>query len=310
MGFMKRLWGYIKALFRSKAEDMMDPEIEIKQAIDEARKRDQDLRNQAAKVVAHRTQLESKIERSADDVGEARELAKQALMKAQESTTAGDSAAADKWTRSAQALAMKLQASENMLAEMKSQYETAIGQAENAKKAVQQNAMRLQELMARKMELLGSIQAAKMQESVNKAVEAVSATMGDEGISLDKVEDKIEARKAQAMARAELREATPEGAEIELRGGRGHSGAVMAVGVGGGELGVWGWPIPTTPVAPPGAGGGASCIPGIFGVPASTAVGGDAPDGLTGRNPLLPRCHGGEQGDRTSLSTGSISVRG
>ena len=35
MGFLKRLWGYIKALFRSKAEDMMDPEIEIKQAIDE-----------------------------------------------------------------------------------------------------------------------------------------------------------------------------------------------------------------------------------------------------------------------------------
>ena len=217
MGFMKRLWGYIKALFRSKAEDMMDPEIEIKQAIDEARKRDQDLRNQAANVVAHRTQLESKIERSADDVGEARELAKQALMKAQESTTAGDSAAADKWTRSAQGLAMKLQASENTLAEMKSQYETAAEQAENAKRAVQQNAMRLQELMAKKMELLGSIQSAKMQESVNKAVEAVSATMDDEGVSLDKVEDKIEARKAQAMARAELREATPEGAEIELR---------------------------------------------------------------------------------------------
>ena len=217
MGFMKRLWGYIKALFRSKAEDMMDPEIEIKQAIDEARKRDQDLRNQAANVVAHRTQLESKIERSADDVGEARELAKQALIRAQESTTAGDAAAADKWTRSAQGMAMKLQASENTLAEMKSQYETAAEQAENAKKAVQQNAMRLQELMAKKMELLGSIQSAKMQESVNKAVEAVSATMDDEGVSLDKVEDKIEARKAQAMARAELREATPEGAEIELR---------------------------------------------------------------------------------------------
>jgi len=92
MGFLKRLWGYIKALFRSKAEDMMDPEIEIKQAINEARKRDQDLRNQAqaAKVVAHRTQLESKIERSAEDAGEARELAKQALIRAQDSTTAGD----------------------------------------------------------------------------------------------------------------------------------------------------------------------------------------------------------------------------
>ncbi|MBU1226829.1 MAG: PspA/IM30 family protein [Actinobacteria bacterium] len=217
MGFLKRLWGYIKALFRSKAEGMMDPEIEIKQAIDEAAARDQELRNQAAKVVAHRTQLESKIERSAEDVGEARELAKQALMRAQDSTTAGDTAAADKWTRAAQGLAMKLQASENNLAEMKSQYETAVGQAEAAKQAVQQNALRLQELMAKKMELLGSLQAAKMQESVNKAVEAVSATVSDDGVSLEKVEDKIEARKAEAMARAELRESTPEGAEIELR---------------------------------------------------------------------------------------------
>ncbi|MCJ7726882.1 MAG: PspA/IM30 family protein, partial [Acidimicrobiia bacterium] len=217
MGFLKRFWGYIKALFRSKAEGMMDPEIEIKQAIDEARKRDQDLRNQAAKVVAHRTQLESKIERAAEDVGEGRELAKQALMRAQDSTTAGDTATADKWTRSAQGLAMKLQASENGLAEMKSQYEFAADQAEKAKKAVQQNAMRLQELMAKKMELLGSLESARMQESVNKAVESVSATMDDDAVSLDKVEDKIEARKAEAMARAELREATPEGAEIELR---------------------------------------------------------------------------------------------
>jgi phage shock protein A len=217
MSFLKRLWGYIKALFRSKAEDMMDPEIEIKQAIDEAHKRDQELRNQAAKVVAHRTQLESRIERAADGVGEARELAKQALLKAQEATAAGDAAGADKWTRSAQGLAMKLQASENTLTEMRSQYERAVEQAEDAKKAVQQNAMRLQELTARKMELLGSLRAAEMQESVNKAVEAVSATMDDEGVSLEKVEDKIEARKAEAMARAELREATPEGAEIELR---------------------------------------------------------------------------------------------
>ena len=137
MGFMKRLWGYIKALFRSKAEDMMDPEIEMEQAIREARKRDQELRNQAAKVVAHRTQLESKIERTADDVGEARELAKQALMKAQESTTSGDAAGADKWTRSAQGLAMKLQASENNLNSLKGQYETAVDQADKAKKAVQ-----------------------------------------------------------------------------------------------------------------------------------------------------------------------------
>lgn len=217
MGFLKRLWGYIKTLFRVKTEAAMDPEIEIEQAISEARKRDQDLRNQAAKVVAHRVQLESKIEDAADDVGEARELAKQALIRAQESTTSGDAAGADKWTKAAQGLAMKLQASENNLNSLKAQYESAVDQADDAKKAVQQNAMRLQELAAKRMELVGDLQQAKMQESVNQAVEAISATMDDEQVSLSKVEEKIEKRKSEAMARAELREATPDGAEIELR---------------------------------------------------------------------------------------------
>ena len=217
MGFLKRLWGYIKALFRSKTEAMMDPEVEVEQAITEARKRDQELRNQAAKVVAHRTQLESQMERAAEQAGEARELAKQALLKGQAATTAGDTAGADKWNRSAQGIAMRLQAAENNLNSLKGQYETAAAQAENAKRAVQQNAMRLQELAAKRMELLGSLQQAKMQESVNQAMESMSATFDDEAVSLDKVEDKIEARRAEAMAKAELREATPEGAEMELR---------------------------------------------------------------------------------------------
>ncbi len=217
MGFLRRLWGYITTWFRTRTEAAMNPEVEIEQAINEAKKRDQELRNQAAKVVAHRTQLESRIEKAADDVGEARELAKQALLKAQQSTNEGNTEAADKWTRSAQSLAMKLQAAENNLNNLKGQYEGATQQADKAKQAVSQNAMRLQELAAKRMELLGSLQQAKMQESVNKAVEAMSSTVEDELPSLDKVEEKIEARKAEAMARAELREATPEGAELELR---------------------------------------------------------------------------------------------
>lgn len=213
----KRFWNYLKTLFRVKTEAAMDPEIEIEQAIQEARKRDQELRNQAAKVVAHRITLEGKIERAAEDVGEARELAKQALLRAKDSGEKGDTAAVDKWTRAAQGLAMRLQASENNLGSLKSQYESSIGQADDAKKAVQQNAMRLQELAAKRMEMLGSLQQAKMQESVNKAVEAISSSVSDDSVSLEKVEDKIEQRKSEAMAKAELRESTPEGAELELR---------------------------------------------------------------------------------------------
>ena len=217
MSFLKRLWGYITTLFKGGAEKLMKPEVEIEQAINEAKKRDQELRNQAAKVVAHRTQLESKMENAADDVGEAREMAKQAILKAEEAKTAGDAAGQEKWTKAAQSIAMKLQAAENNLSTLKTQYETATTQADKAKEAVQQNAMRVSELAAKRMELLGSLEAAKMQESVNQAVDAMSNLSDYEAPSLEKIEDKIERRKAEAMAKAELRDATPEGSEMELK---------------------------------------------------------------------------------------------
>jgi phage shock protein A len=213
----KRIWGYIKQLFRSGAEKAMNPEIEIEQAITESKKRDQELRNQAAKVIAHRTQIEQKIEGAAKDVGEAREMAKSALMRAEAAKNAGDTAEQSKWTQAAQSLALKLQASESNLNGLKEQYEIAIGQADQAKSAVQANAMRLQELAAKRMQLMGQLQQAKMQEAVNSAVESISSNMEVEAPSLEKVEEKIQQRLASAKARTELREATPEGAESELK---------------------------------------------------------------------------------------------
>jgi len=213
----KRIWGYLRQLFRGTAERLMDPEVEIEQAITEARRKDQELRNQAAKVIAHRTQLEAKIESVADDVGEARESAKQALLKADESKQGGDEAGTSKWTRAAQSLAMRLQASESNLDGLREQYEIAIGQAEQAKQAVQSNAMRLQELAAKRMQLVGQMEQAKMQEAVNNAMESLTTSMDFEAPSLEKVEEKIQARLAHAKASSELREATPEGAEAELK---------------------------------------------------------------------------------------------
>lgn len=214
---LQRIIGYLKQLFRTTAESAMDPEIEVEQAITDARKRDQDLRNQAAKVIAHRTQLEQKIEQAADQVGETRETAKQALTRADQAQKDGDTEAASKWTRAAQSLALKLQAVESNLEGLKGQYQVAIDQADDAKQAVQSNAMRLQELAAKRMQLLGQLEQAKMQEAVNSAVETIGASMEMDSPSLDKVEDKINRRLAEAKATTELREATPEGAEAELK---------------------------------------------------------------------------------------------
>jgi len=214
---LSRIWGYLTQLFRITAERAMDPEVEVEQAITEARSRDQELRNQAAKVIAHRTQIEQKLEQAAKQVGAARETAKQALLRADTAKSSGDAEGVTKWNQAAQSLALKLQAAESNLSGLKEQYEIAIDQAGAAKSAVQTNAMRLQELAAKRMQLVGQLQQAKMQEAVNSAVESLSVSMDTDAPSLDKVEDKINQRFAEAKAEAELRQATPEGAEAELK---------------------------------------------------------------------------------------------
>ena len=211
-----KILGYLRTFLGMKAEQAMDPEVQVEQVIAEARERDQELRNQAAKVLAHRSVLEQNIDDAAEEVGRARELAKQALLKAEQARQSGQAEQADKWTRAAQSLAMRLQAVENNLSSLKGQYEIAADQSEAAKQAVQQNAMRVSELAARRMELRGSLQQAKMQETVNRAVESMSASLESGAPSLESVEQKIEQRVGEARARAELRASTPEGAEAEL----------------------------------------------------------------------------------------------
>lgn len=214
---LRRIWGYIKQLFRSAAESAMNPEIEIEQAIAESRQRDQELRTQAAKVIAHRTRIEQEIEQAAAAVGDGRETAKRALLRADEAQRAGDTAGQEKWNRAAQSVALKLGAAESNLDSLKGQYGLALTQADQAKTAVQQNAMRLQELAAKRMQLLGQLEQAKMQEAVNSAVDSISASMETEAPSLERVEQKIQGRLAEAKAKTEIREMAPEGAEAELR---------------------------------------------------------------------------------------------
>lgn len=214
---MRRLWEYIKSWFRIRTEAIKDPEVELEQAITAARKRDQELRNQAARVIAHRTRLEQEIEQAAEDSAEAKEMAKQALLKSDSALKSGNADQGAKWTQAAQTLAMRLQAAESNLESLKKQYALSQAQSDQAKNAVQQNALQLQEMSAKRMELLGKLEQAKMQESVNKAMEAMNATVTDSAPSLAEVEDKIQERMAMASAKTELTSSTPEGAMVELK---------------------------------------------------------------------------------------------
>jgi phage shock protein A len=213
---LRRWWNYIKTWFGVKSKEAMDPKIEIEAAIDEARKNDQNLRNEAAKVIAHRTRVADEIQDLAEQVAESKELARQALLKSDSALQAGNAVDAEKWNKAAQSIAMKLTAAQNNLDSMQQQLLTADQQAEQAKAAVQNNAMRLEEISSKRLEMLGQLEQAKMQESVNKAMASFNATIGGDAPSLQEIEDKIRDRMAEAKAKTELTAVTPEGAIAEL----------------------------------------------------------------------------------------------
>ncbi len=143
-----------------------------------------------------------------------------------------------------------MQSAQNTSDMLKSQLTTADVQAEKAKQAVKNNANAVSELAAKRMALLGQLQAAKMQESVNRAVDSMTATVGQDAPSLDEVEQKIQARMAQASAKAELTEATsPEAAIAELKTASLQAQASSALDSLRAELGIG--PPPELPAATP-----------------------------------------------------------
>lgn len=213
----RRILNYLKTAFGMKAESMMDPAVQIEQAVNEARKQDQQLREQAARVIAHRSELQMKLDRAVDAAEKAKHGAGQALLKMQEATNAGDATAVDKWTRAAQALALDLETQERLVDGIKQQYGTAEEQADLAKKQVNANALRLKELTAKRMELVGKLEQAKMQESVNKALDAINRPVETDAPSLSSIEDKINKRMALASAKSELEKNSLEGTQRELQ---------------------------------------------------------------------------------------------
>jgi phage shock protein A len=213
---LKRWWNYIKTWFGVKSEEVMDPEIQLQQAVDEFRERDQELRGQAAKVLAHRTRVADELEDVTKESAEAKELAKQALLKADAAAKAGNADEAGRWNQAAQTIAVKLQASESNVVTLTEQLKIADQQAANAREAVSANAAELSEVSAKQMELSGKLKSAEMQESLNRTMEQLNASVGEDAPSLEEIENKIESRAAQAAAEADIAASTPEGAMAEL----------------------------------------------------------------------------------------------
>ena len=213
-----KAWKYLMALFGSKIDEYADPKVQIQQAIEDAQRQHQGLVQQAAAVIGNQRQLEMKLSRQLSEVETLQSNARQALTLADKSRVDGDPAKASEYEQAAQTFATQLVSSESSMVDLKTLHDQAVGAAAQARKAVENNAMLLQQKLAERTKLLSQLEQAKMQESIARSLESVG-TMTAPGTtpSLDEVRDKIERRYAVALGRADLAQTSVEGRRMEVQ---------------------------------------------------------------------------------------------
>ena len=211
-------WRYMMALFGAKIDEYADPKVQIQQAIEDAQRQHQALVQQAAAVIGNQRQLEMKLSRQMSEVEKLQGMARQALVLADKARADGNEPEAQKYESTAQTLATQLVSGEQSMEDLKTLHDQALGAAGQARKAVENNAMVLQQRIAERSRLLSQLEQAKMQETVAKSLESMSSLAAPGNTpSLDEVRDKIEQRYANAMGRAELASNSVEGRMLEVQ---------------------------------------------------------------------------------------------
>ncbi len=214
--FRKRL-RYFTAKTNSRFEERADPKIQLEQAIAEVQDQHRRLVEQAANVVANHKQHELQLNRALEELEKMNLSVRQALTMAQQAEQAGDVAKANEYNQTAEAFANRLVATENQVNELKTLSLQSAQAADQARTAVQQNALALQQKLAERQKLMSQLDQAKMQEQLNKAMSSLSDTVDQSAPSLESVRNKIEARYAKAIGTSELSGQTVESRMLEVQ---------------------------------------------------------------------------------------------
>lgn len=209
---------YFSSWFGAKLDEKADPKIQIQQAVEEAQRQHQALTQQAASVIGNQRQLEMKLDRQLGLVETLQQQARQALVLADNARTAGDPAKAAEFEQTAQALANQLVGAEASVQDLKALHDQSFTAAQQAREAVRNNAMMLEEKLAQRTRLLSQLEQAKMQETVSASLQQMSELAAPTNVpTLEQVRDKIERRYATALGSADLAASSPAGRMMEVR---------------------------------------------------------------------------------------------
>jgi phage shock protein A len=226
--FIRRFWKYLGAKLNVWHDEHADPQVQLEQAVAEARAQHHRLLDQAAAVLANRRQSEARLERMIAEYEKTGTLAGQALMLADRETRAGNAERAASFTTAAEQYADRLVAMERQIEEQHDVVLQATAAAERAKSAVNQNATAVRAAADRKDAMLSDLDHAKMQEAMNRAEERLSSTLGEHVPTVAEVQRKIDTRLARSRGRAELlaaQVADPDPCLLEVERARGSAAA-------------------------------------------------------------------------------------
>ena len=212
----RRFWNYFKALLTGKFEEVADPKIQIEQAITEARAQHRRLRETAANVIANQKKAQMDLDRAMEDLEKLNRNTQQAVLMASEAEQSGDTKRTVDLTQTAEVFANQLIAKEQEVDTLKSMVLSATQATEQAKAAVAQNSQQLQTRVAERQKLLSQLDQAKMAEQMNRAMESMSAEVGQDVPTLDEVRSKIERRLARAQGTTELQTDSVQGRMLEV----------------------------------------------------------------------------------------------
>ncbi|TQS44826.1 PspA/IM30 family protein [Cryptosporangium phraense] len=213
-----KAWKYFMASLGAKVDEHADPKVQIEQAIDDAKNQHRALVEQAANVIGNQRQLELKLSRQMTQVEKLQSSARQALVLADKARAEGNEQQATQYESTATAFATQLVAAEQSLEDLKTLHDQALSAAQQAKQAVDSNAMLLQQRLAERAQLLNQLEQAKMQERVADSLQGMSQLTASGNVpSLDEVREKIESRYATAMGRSELAQNSVEGRMLEVQ---------------------------------------------------------------------------------------------
>lgn len=211
-------WKYMTAKANASIDENADPKVQIQQAIEEAQRQHRALSEQAAAVIGNRRQLELRLNRQIQEVEKLQASTRQALAMSEQAAAAGDLQRAQEYENAAEAFAAQLVTAESGIEDLKALHDQALQASEHAKKAVEQNAMILQQRIAERTKLLSQLEQAKMQEQVSASLRSMSElTAPGNTPSLDAVREKIERRYANALGATELANNSVQGRMMEVQ---------------------------------------------------------------------------------------------